>query len=1021
MLLSNICIAQQPDFEVHRRQYEKQIWQVYQTAAYDVYYTKGADTLVAEVLLEIQDVLQEIEDSLFTSRIRKLNIILYPTIASLQESNIGISADRVLPIGSKRFTGNRVLLAYKGNRTLLRADLKEKILDAYIQQRIYGKGLKAFLKSANESRVPNWFKRSVPTFYSHGWTVERDLVFKNILLIPKKKTFVDLIEQEPQLSGMALLYYLSKTQRKGTLSNLIFMVLKGKSLAQSAQLVYKKPLWKLQQNALLFFVNRYLNDNSKPFSSLAWKESFKLPKEILKSQSIEVFKTSPELNKAVVLAKGVRSYSVYVYHFDSKEPYKLLSVPIQEVFQEPNIPVLAWGITNRGVKLGISYHDKGQLIFREYFFKKEIKPYRTTQLVLKEVDAINEISFSQDRQVYFSANKAGMCDVYLLKGNSLRRITYSKNEEGGLLFGSYQGKQGLFFTASYRGDTVYINKAMNQLSKKSNLYFLDTEKIEILWHQSKPYVIPIVVRTGDQEVANASYKQHQEALYYSFLESGYQEVKSNKSGVECVYRNKKAFLDYKPMGDSIYTFHLQGDVIQRSTVQQQKQVAVKSIAAMEFELAKKRKLQKAIVEHKKKNKLNLFGPDQQEVKRYQDSLLRAKYFNPKRSNPYKLKLLSDYTSASLNNSLLINRYQPYQFNQGLFHQAKVGGLIQYAFSDLFENYRVAAGVRLPANGNGSDFFLSYENRKRLLDWGGAFLRHVEKFSLPNNSKWFAQGGVYFPPYIRQKTNYLEGYIRYPFSKSQALKMSMALRHDRQVFIANDTFSLFYPDTTQLWSLGRLSYQLDRSKKILEDIRTGFRGQFFFEYHAQLAQVQTSFMHLGLDLRYYLPIYKNMIWANRLQAASSGGETNGIMYTLGGTQNQLAPQVDSQANFLPTDNYSLIAYATGLRGYAQNVRFGNTYTLLNSEIRVPILNTFFNIQTRLNALNKLKLILFVDVANAWNREKISWDRTPQWTQSYGVGLHTNLLNYQIRMDVAWQNLQQNNVKTPLIMFSLGQNF
>ena len=708
---------------------------------------------------------------------------------------------------------------------------------------------------------------------------------------------------------------------------------------------------------------------------------------------------------------------------DSRKYKRLLRIAIDEVFQDANAPIINWDQKGKRERLGIVHGNKGELVFKEYYFNKGIQAVRTSQVLLQNIDAVNQLSFTPGKEVYFSANKDGVRDVFLLKGSRLKQMTYSKNEEKALLFGESNNKQGLFFIAAYPGDTMYAELASNKASNESKLYFLNTEQLEILSQKSRPYVLPTVVKSWNANETDIRLRGNQSDFYYQSLSHGFAEIKAISNGKEqIINRNSQSMAAFKASSNKVNSYIVKRDSVFITEYTPQKMSLVKSKLVLDLEQLERIKAQKAKKkDNKKPESLNLFRASKKEVQAYKDSLEKARYFQKKRSNPYKLKLVSGYTSASLNNTLLINRYQSYQFNQGMFNQANIGGLVQYAFTDIFENYKVSAGVRLPANGKGSDFFAAYENRKGLLDWGANYLRHVEKFTLPNNSNWFAQGGVYFPPYIKQRTNYIEGFARFPFRKSQAVKMSLGLRHDRQVFIASDTFSLFYPDTTQLWSLGRLEYQLDKSKKVLEDIRQGFRAKVFFEYHAQLAHAQSSFMHFGLDARYYQPIYKNIIWANRLQAASSGGETAGIMYTLGGTQNQIAPLVDSQASFLPTENYSLIAYATGLRGYAQNVRFGNTYVLINSEVRIPVLNTFFNIQTRLNSLNNLKLVLFTDVANAWNREKLRWSQVPQWAHSYGVGVHTSLLNYQIRMDVAWQNLEQNQIKKPLFIFSLGQNF
>lgn len=1022
ILFAKIGNAQPSDFEQFRLQHKAAHWQVYTTPAYDLYYQKDNDSLVAEVLYEIQSVIKEIEDSLFANNNKKLNIILYPSVADLQESNIGISADRLLPIGSKRFTGNRVLVAYKGSENVLRQDLKEKLLAQYIQQRIYGEGLSSFLKSVNEKTIPKWFKESVPAYYSKGWTVADDLAFRKILLTPIKKTFLDLTEMNPRFTGKALLYYLTETKRRGATSNFILSVLKGKTLIKSAQLVYKEPLWELQQSALVFFVNRYLNDNRNVFSSKKTLNSFAVPKGVI--QLI----CSPNSDKVAILSKQNEQYNIKVINTKSKKQYRVLQIADGEVFQEEQLPILKWSVKGQQEQLGVVYNEKGKLKFRQYRFGKGVQPIRTSNVSLEKINGVQEIAFTPNQSlVYFSAYQNGLLDIYKLKGIRLSKITNSKNEELGLVYGKKNGESGLSFIADYPTDTIYSTIQKNKMSQEQKLFYLNDKKLKVLSAQTKPYVISNtegVLSRKIQTTSVSKIKKEQAILYHLSNENGFSEiVKQEGVQIEVVARVNENILDYKIKGAHMLSYILQNDsIIERSSLMQGFSNA-KSILAREKKNKKNQQERQrtSSKKNKKKTGLNLFGANQTAIKKYRDSLEQAKSFQMKNRKPYRLKLVSDYTSASLSNNLLMNRYQSYAFNQGLFHQANIGGLVQYAFSDLFENYKVSAGVRLPSNGKGSDFFVSYENRKKMLDWGISYQRHVEKFTLNNNSDWLQKGGVYYPPYIKQKTNYIEGFVRNPFNKSSALKMSLGLKQDRQVFIASDTFSLYYPDTTQIWSVGRLEYQIDKSKKVQADIYKGFRARAFFEYHLQVKKGAVAFMHFGFDARYYLGLYKNIIWANRIQAATSGGDNLGIMYTLGGTQNQMAPLVDSSVKFSPLDDYSLIAYATGLRGYAQNIRYGNTYALLNSEVRIPVLNTFFNIQTKLNSLNHLKFVVFGDVANAWNRKQFDLQQIPKWAMSYGLGLHTNLLNYQIRMDVAWQTLNQNKVRKPLFVFSLGQNF
>src|SRR5699024_10025628 len=93
-------------------------------------------------------------------------------------------------------------------------------------------------------------------------------------------------------------------------------------------------------------------------------------------------------------------------------------------------------------------------------------------------------------------------------------------------------------------------------------------------------------------------------------------------------------------------------------------------------------------------------------------------------------------------------------------------------------------------------------------------------------------------------------------------------------------------------------------------------------------------------RYYLPIYKNFIWATRLAADFSWGNKK-VLYYLGGVDNWLAPKYNSSTPVDYSAGYAYQTLAENLRGYKQNVKNGNNVMLLNTELRLPVFATFIN--------------------------------------------------------------------------------
>lgn len=89
----------------------------------------------------------------------------------------------------------------------------------------------------------------------------------------------------------------------------------------------------------------------------------------------------------------------------------------------------------------------------------------------------------------------------------------------------------------------------------------------------------------------------------------------------------------------------------------------------------------------------------------------------------------------------------------------------------------------------------------------------------------------------------------------------------------------------------------------------------------------------------MTIYKNVILASRLAGAFSGGNAK-VLYLMGGVDNDLNPKSDENTSIDYSQNYAFQSLTTNMRGYRQGFRNGNSYMLLNEEIRFPIANTLF---------------------------------------------------------------------------------
>jgi hypothetical protein len=264
----------------------------------------------------------------------------------------------------------------------------------------------------------------------------------------------------------------------------------------------------------------------------------------------------------------------------------------------------------------------------------------------------------------------------------------------------------------------------------------------------------------------------------------------------------------------------------------------------------------------------------------------------------------------------------------------------------------------------------------------------------------------------------------PFSPVLALKGTVMYRYDRYVTLSTDAATLSTPDRIRNWVglKGEVIYDNTRKKSI--NIYYGTRFKIFGEYYNQLKK-KSDMIVIGADFRYYIKISRELIWANRFAASTSYGPTR-LIYYLGGVDNWMGYLFSSTPMFnnsIPVSskyNYGFQALATNMRGFRQNVRNGNSFALINSELRWPLVRYIAGHPFRSNFLNSLQVIGFGDIGTAWSGKspwagenaydsqvikngpvEVTLDTNRQpIVEGFGIGGRAQILGYFVRADWAW---------------------
>lgn len=397
---------------------------------------------------------------------------------------------------------------------------------------------------------------------------------------------------------------------------------------------------------------------------------------------------------------------------------------------------------------------------------------------------------------------------------------------------------------------------------------------------------------------------------------------------------------------------------------------------------------------------------------------------------YETSFYNNYIATQIDFSFLNNSYQVYSGGAPYFNPG-VNLLTQIGTVDLLEDYRITGGFRFSGNFDSNEYLLSIENLKGTFDKQLIYHRETYLSSDSTDFKIYSQD-IHFS-------------LSKPITPVLALKGTISYRYDRHVFLATDAATLNFTNITQQWASLKGEIIFDNTRKRLINIYFGTRFKIFGEYYKELTLKRSDMIVLGVDFRKYIRIHRELIWANRFAASTSFGPTK-LLYYLGGVDNWMGnlfnkvPMFDNTIPVTPGVNYGFQALATNMRGFSQNVRNGNSFALINSELRWPVIRYLAGHPLRSNFLNSVQIIGFGDIGTAWSGKSpwsgnngydtqnltngpvsvtLETNRDPI-VEGVGAGLRAQIFGYFVRTDWAW-GIENNYILPRIFYLSFSLDF
>ncbi|MCF8223431.1 MAG: hypothetical protein K9J25_09815 [Bacteroidales bacterium] len=1055
----------QMSFGKNRVQHYDFYWFYYRYDYFDVYFNEYGKELAQYTAKVASEKMAEIEDYFDYMLEKRLIFITYNLRGEQKQTNIGLvtGRDDYNIGGFNRTIKNKVMLYYEGDHESYDQQISAAITEVMINEMLYDADRKDRVSGSSQIKLPDWYLKGLINYIAKGWDYETDNRVRDGIMSGEYKKLNFLEYDDAVYAGHSFWRYIAKTYGDPIIPNVVYLTKIYKNVDDGLLYVLGMKLKDLQKEWYEYYRDYYEKlENDEPVN-----EPSELIHETKKRRILQDVSVSPDERYIAYITYNWGKRKIWVHDTQTGKREKIISLePKYEQITDASYPVIDWHPNGR--ILTFINEEKGDL--KLYFHR--ISSGETESRNLLYFDKVLDFNYSPNgNRLVMSAVKDGLTDIYVhtIASGTNEQITrdvaddlnprYIRSEEDMIIFSSNRINDTLdlpFDPIAETGLTydlfTYDLKKDNKVAKRlaegkyvESLQPASLNKRNILYLGDYTGTINKYLAKYDSTISYIDTTAHYRYFINSQPVSNYNRniIKHDYAGdriAEIKYRDGNYQLlsgsvsEQKPIPES--RLQVSPYRVERSEMLHEAD-SLEKLKQELIELDRRRRdtLSKPLYEYYstdepidfnyyifEKEKENYY--EQQWRKDYMDIELDTGKFTFPQVRIYETSFYNNYIANQIDFSFLNQSYQAYSggapyFNPGFNMLTQIGAV------DLFEDYKITGGFRFAGNFDSNEYLISIENLKG--DFDKQFVFHRQALSSYNDSAYFKihSHNIYFT-------------LAKPFNPVLALKGTASFRNDRYVALSTDISTLRSDAVYRNWAglKGELVY--DNTRYRGTNIYFGTRFKIFGEYYRDIQRKKSDMFVVGADFRHYLRIHRDLIWANRFAASSSFGPTK-LLYYLGGVDNWMGfifndiPMFDQSIPVDPTANYGFHTLATNMRGFSQNIRNGNSFALINSEIRWPVFRYLAGRPLKSKILNDFQVVLFGDIGTAWSglhpwSGENSWDRETIETGSvkitldtnrdpivggFGFGLRANLFGYFVRADWAWG--VENSIILPNIFY------
>ncbi len=1068
-------------FGKNRIQYREFLWQYMKFDHYSIYFYEGGRNLAEYTARATPEIIKEVENDLDFVIQDDVIIVVYKTHSDFKQSNVGLDTEEEANIGGNtRLHSNKLFVYFDGDYDKYLTNLKRGIAELAVTQLMLGNNWREALRNSTLLNLPEWYTEGIVSYLADEWNPEMESIVRDGIINERFRKFNRLSGLEARYAGQYMWRYIAEVYGANVIPNILYMARMSRNIDNGFLFVLGTSLKSLSQEFITYYQDQY-RVQGHGRHNIPWEP---LDVKTNKKRNYSNFKLSRDGKFAIFSSNILGQYRVYLYDIEKGKRKKIHKAEhkLQRAVDR-SYPVLAWHPGSQAFNFVVE--RKGRLIMYTYDISEKKKSKRE----ILQLEKVIDMAYATDgRRMVFSGVRNGQSDIYLYHaiGNRQEQLTNDVYDDLNPRF--VNDDTGIIFSSNRPDDTLRSRVTFEPfpVEKDIFIYNLDNRGAVLTRITDTPDINEIMPAQLDS--ARYTFLAEQEPRFYQRMtavrDSAIAAVDTtihyrHFSRIEPLPVFKSNTIEYEVnhrtgeytnlmFHDGRYQFYI-GDIDEEpraleptekveiietddlSALEEMREQVrnlpeVQTIQTEEFPPERKIDIsnyefitedEDAIVFERKVIDV---GEGKEEAVTDEDIGTEKALELPIPRN-YNINYATDHVVTQFNNTNLTEFYQPYTGAGNIY--PGFSPLLRIGITDLFEDYKIVGGFRTSFNLRNSDFLLSFQNYKKRLD--------KEFFILRQNNQLYGTTSV-----LEIQTYFAGTRLSWPLSEVLRIEGTFSYRNDRYSALSANIFELEAPSRYEHQLGIKAALVFDNSLGMGLNLRRGWRFKIWGEFNQQVGEFQrvfaslaqpwtipqnSDFLLIGGDFRQYQRIHRSIIWANRLAVSSSLGGSK-LVYFLGGVDNWLFRKVDNSLPVSDSQGYDFQALASPMRGFWNNSRNGNTFAVINSELRIPIFKYFANSPIKSDFLENFQIIGFGDIGSAWtglhpyseenefNQQEITTgggsvsvlirnNREPI-IYGYGVGLRSRVLGYFVRLDWAW-GVDDGVVQPSVIYLSLNLDF